>query len=391
MILSCPNCGGALLYDPKKGLMKCSQCDGIRHPKDAMAREQEEESEFGLNEEYMTTNLYKCTSCGSRLMINRNEASTFCSYCGQPTIVFDRVSEELKPDRILPFAIDAKQAVELIKKKFKKKLFIPKEIKQLTVDKIHGIYIPHWLYSIHMRKRANVVGIKQVGRIMYEQKYYRDIEADYDKVLICADTQIDSNLIQRLYPFTGLTLLEPFEPGYLSGFYADKAGMVAKGAEKMAVNKCRDYIDSTIWRSTGATLPKGMPQQSTAYYVKDVEYALLPVWFLTFWYKNDIYTVLVNGQTGKITGSIPSDTKKIIGCSIFSSIISSALLAGFIYALLISGMHIIYALGAIGLISMALFSIGLTLLMTFKKDKEKFGSERVKRFSKERQDKTWVR
>ncbi len=390
MILSCPNCGGALLFDPKRGLMKCSQCGGVRHPKDAMAREQAEESSFGVKTEYMTTRLYSCTTCGASLMINGNEASTFCSYCGQPTIIFDRISEELRPDRILPFAIDEKQAVKLIKEKFRKKLFVPKEIKKLTVDKLHGIYIPHWMYSIHIRKRANVVALNMAMNVPYEKKFFREIEADYDKVLICAATQIDTTLIRKLYPFTGLTLLEPFEPGYLSGFYADKAGMTAKGAEQLAVRKCREYIDSAIWRST-KMFPDKMPQQVSEYYVKDIEYALLPVWFLTFWYKNEIYTVLVNGQTGKIAGSIPADKNKVIGIGALTGIASSIFFSWFIHLLLISGINVIYILCGFGLMCLFVLLLGISLFQNYKKDRERFRSEKLIRFSKRRQDKTWVR
>lgn len=40
-------------------------------------------------------------------------------------------------------------------------------------------------------------------------------------------------------------------------------------------------------------------------------YALLPVWFMVFTYEGDSYTILVNGQTGKVVGGVPSDKNKI--------------------------------------------------------------------------------
>ena len=44
--------------------------------------------------------------------------------------------------------------------------------------------------------------------------------------------------------------------------------------------------------------------------IKHAEYALFPVWFLTFRYNNEPYTMLVNGQTGKVVGTVPVDKKK---------------------------------------------------------------------------------
>ena len=59
------------------------------------------------------------------------------------------------------------------------------------------------------------------------------------------------------------------------------------------------------------------------------EYALLPVWFLTFRYEDKPYTILVNGQTGKMVGAVPFVKKKaftvfgilaVLFCTIFAII-----------------------------------------------------------------------
>jgi hypothetical protein len=44
------------------------------------------------------------------------------------------------------------------------------------------------------------------------------------------------------------------------------------------------------------------------YLVKDEPMKImLPAWFLTFRYNDKPYTILVNGQTGKVIGGIPWD------------------------------------------------------------------------------------
>ena len=56
------------------------------------------------------------------------------------------------------------------------------------------------------------------------------------------------------------------------------------------------------------------------YEIKRVEYAFLPVWFMTFRYKNKPYTMMVNGQTGKVVGTIPERKGKAFGLYIFMTI-----------------------------------------------------------------------
>ena len=44
--------------------------------------------------------------------------------------------------------------------------------------------------------------------------------------------------------------------------------------------------------------------------VGSVKYALVPVWILTTRYKDQPYTFMMNGQTGKFVGSLPWDKGK---------------------------------------------------------------------------------
>ena len=44
------------------------------------------------------------------------------------------------------------------------------------------------------------------------------------------------------------------------------------------------------------------------------KYALMPVWILNTKYQDKMYTFAMNGQTGKLVGSLPIDKKKFWGC-----------------------------------------------------------------------------
>ena len=47
------------------------------------------------------------------------------------------------------------------------------------------------------------------------------------------------------------------------------------------------------------------------YAITNAEYAFLPVWFMTFEYKDRPYTMMVNGQTGKVVGTVPFQKVKV--------------------------------------------------------------------------------
>ncbi len=51
----------------------------------------------------------------------------------------------------------------------------------------------------------------------------------------------------------------------------------------------------------------------TAYSKVTYKYLLLPVWLIDVTYKKKNYWLLMNGQTGKITGKIPKNIVKYVG------------------------------------------------------------------------------
>lgn len=102
MIYKCKNCDAALKYNPKTMMLGCDNCGSMFKT---------EEIEFCEDSgEVIELKIFSCTSCGAELAVNDVEASTFCAYCGQPTIVFKRVDKKVKPAYIIPFLIDKEQA-----------------------------------------------------------------------------------------------------------------------------------------------------------------------------------------------------------------------------------------------------------------------------------------
>jgi len=53
-----------------------------------------------------------------------------------------------------------------------------------------------------------------------------------------------------------------------------------------------------------------------------VSYAMAPVWILTTKFDGKPYTFMMNGQTGKVVGSVPVDKTKVLLYSIIPAILS---------------------------------------------------------------------
>lgn len=299
MIYKCSNCDKALKYNPKSEKLECHACG----------------QQYNVGELYdnyvetMECDIYSCSTCGARLTLNNVEAATFCAYCGQPTIVFERVSSELKPQWIIPFKINRDEAVGMIRKRLNKGFFIPKTIRDFEVDRVRGIYVPFWLVHIYYYDLQYLRGVAGFGKKKRTWYFRKEAEVTFEHLPIDASVRFADASSQRLEPYD-MKELVPFQMAHLSGFYADCYDLELESAKEQGVKRAKELFDSAVRASTLArevVILKNSPQSR----IINTSYALLPVWFMTFDYKKKKYTIMVNGQTGKIVGAVPYNKVKL--------------------------------------------------------------------------------
>ncbi len=350
MICKCPKCNAALEYQPGVNKMACMYCGSEFEIKEVMKEQAQHEKlqtiakpqENIPNEMLqMDGDVYTCTSCGAELFVNAVEASTFCAYCGQPTIVYSRSSKEKMPDYILPFRITKEQAVEKIREKLRKGFFVPKEIKEFEIERVRGIYIPYFIYDIYYYDKQRLSGTVRT-RVQNEKRYFiREADCTFHRVTCDATMRLNSESSQRLEPFD-FQFLRNFEPGYLSGFYADRRDVDEDEMRNIALTRCMKLFNSEILKTIDATSIK-MESMDPKYKIKKKIYAFLPAWFLTFRYQNQPYTILINGQSGKLVGGVPFQKSKVIilfiVIAIIASLVFTAICIPGVYVLLTERLH----------------------------------------------------
>ena len=333
MIYKCPNCNGALEYNPATDKMQCAYCgndyfvweldENAVENNQTLPTQSEIEEEKRLDftkertiydePEFIDCKVYTCSACGAELTVSDKEVSTYCAYCGQPAIVYNRVDKTQKPKYILPFKITKEEAEAAIRKMLEKGFFVPAKVKKFEPDRILGIYLPYFLYDIQFRQKIKV----SYGKLS------DIVEADCEFVQICQDASksVEDELSYALEPYD-LTELQKFEPGYLSGFYADRFDLSGRQLTKTVIRKCKQMFNDEVGRRCEGRAVD-LPHAPIFYEITKTDYAFLPVWFMTFRYKDEPYTMMVNGQTGKVVGTTPFDKKRVISVIIFLTLLFS--------------------------------------------------------------------
>lgn len=311
----CPNCGGELVFDPETQKYKCGYC--LSEFTDAEAEQANPKAAAGTDakeEEFSEAVVYTCPNCGAELLTDGTTAATFCFYCHSPVVLSGRVSGKYLPDRILPFVIDRKEAVDRFLKDVRKKFFIPRDFfSKAQIEKVSGIYFPYWLYGgsfdVDYRAKGRKVRTWRAGEMEYTETSIFDVERKGDIALEGlghnALQKANRDLMESVQPY-GIDDLQPFSMGYLSGFLAEKrdmewevfAGETKDQREQMIQNEMRSTAGEYV----------SMTGESLDVRVKDEKwsYVMLPVWTVTYRGKDQkIYFYAMNGQNGKISGDFP--------------------------------------------------------------------------------------
>ena len=273
------------------------------------------------DEETMECNIYTCTSCGAEVAINNVEASTFCSFCGQPTVVFNRVASQKKPKYIIPFSVTKEHAISRIREKLNSGFFVPAAIKNFEIERVRGIYIPFWLYDIYYHDSQYLKGTVGSGKNSHTYYYFREADCEFVKLTLDASRQLNDESSQRLEPYYTKDMKD-FSIEYLSGFYADTYDVNTSQLERLAVSRAGELFQGAVEKTIEAH-DISVLKKDPDYKILRTEYAMFPAWFLTFRYEDVPYTLLVNGQTEKIIGGVPYDrTKVAVSFAIFATIFS---------------------------------------------------------------------
>lgn len=339
----CPTCGAELFWSPSENCWACKYCDdkftleqlqaagqGQEIDKENVQKHEEvQEGEYTQSTDGTVGNnlvKYTCSHCGAEIITDRSTAATICVYCGNSVIMGEQIIDDFTPDLVIPFMVEKNAVMETFKN-FSKKPLTPNDFDcEKIVDKMQGVYIPFWLYSGSCHGTIQAEGINtrtwRSGDYRYtENKYYsvfRDGTVGFERVPVDASSKTENDAMDSIEPYDYKDF-QPFNPGYLSGYLAerfdeDKDACFSRAKERIE-NTTRDELRKSC-NYNSVNIQKYDKQVT----IKDTKYALLPTWLLYTTYNDKPYFFAMNGQTGKFIGNLPIDKGKLALYTSFGSI-----------------------------------------------------------------------
>ncbi len=313
---SCPNCGAGLLFDPEKQKFCCEFCLSDFSEEElgqTDSRERAETAEQQSTEfcEHMLE--YHCPNCGAEVVADESTAADYCYYCHNPVVLSGKLSGQMQPQRIIPFKFDKAAAKEKFLAWAKKKRFCPKDFfSDENADRIQGVYYPFWVTDADTQSTLDTVAHRT--RVWYagNKKYIetsdfrvvRRGDIHFEDIVTSALSEADKRMLEGVLPYPSDSLRE-FNMPYLLGFVAKKRDIEREKLTNEVRSRMNSYASTLLRGTVQGYNSVELGNTDVKINVSHWEYALMPIWILTYKRKGKTYTFAMNGHTEKIYGELP--------------------------------------------------------------------------------------
>jgi hypothetical protein len=196
-------------------------------------------------------------------------------------------------------------------------------------EKLKGVYLPFWSFSMLAHSRWSA----QIGEYWYRTETYTTTENGktvtktrtvretewwslsgnhhryYSHYLVSGSRGLSQQEADRVKPFH-LAALKRYEPYYLAGWLSEEYSV----ERDHALGVCQQEFYQREHQNVAAFLPgdtqRGL-RVDTHFSDINSDLILLPIYLLSYRYRDKLYRFMVNGQTGKASGDKPLSWLKI--------------------------------------------------------------------------------
>lgn len=329
----CHSCGSQMAYSPARGKLYCEYCESVAEI-DSPAVEAPEYVYYPLDDRYeapnwdaMDSKTLTCPSCGADTVIGAGVMTATCPFCGS-----HYVSEAVPtpgvilPETMMPFRISREVATERFGKWVKKRWLAPRAfIKGQHKAELCGIYIPFWTFDAQIttsfrgwggRKRTVRYTVRVNGRTETRTKTVIDwypISGNermrFDDIPCVATNKIDRVMLQKVGSYS-MKVLNVYNPAYLAGFFAERYSISLREGFDAVRGSMERQIIARIEARCGYDVYRDMHYNHN-YDTVRFKHILLPLWLSSYRYKNKVYQLMINGETGQVAGKSPLSAWKI--------------------------------------------------------------------------------
>ncbi len=339
----CPQCGAGTAYSVAHGALACTRCgwrekptatpigDGEAAPASEFDVATLERAARGWGQ---TRFELACSGCGALVTVPPGDLTSTCPFCASQRVVQREASQDaLRPRFLVPFRVDARGLEPIVRKWLGSSWMTPKNLAgSAELGSFEAVYVPYWTFDA----RAAAQWSADVGRDETEswvdpqthQTHQRttthwehqagQLEQAFDDLLVPGTDKLGTTRLGEIGRFDTAALVA-YDASFLAGTHAQAYDVALEPAWAAARQRMREAVRAACRAQIGGDRVANFVM-SLDFADERWRYVLLPVYVAAYRHegtsaasapKAKIYRVLVNGQTGAISGQRPVNRRRV--------------------------------------------------------------------------------
>jgi DNA-directed RNA polymerase subunit RPC12/RpoP len=371
----CPQCGADTAYSVAEGGLVCTYCGYYEPPKKEVVGKGAQEFEFKVETLERAANGWGearkelvCQNCGARISLPPGALTASCPYCTSNKVIQREAPQDvLRPRFLVPFKVEKQNCQRIARQWLGSSWMTPKSLQNVArITEFAPVYMPFWTFD----SVANADWKAEVGHTRTERYYDASskswktrtrivwrwesgrVRLPFDDLVVPGTARVSGLLLGRINNFN-LSDLVSYDPEFLAGMQAQAYDIPLEDAWDRGRRQMREATREACVQQASTSRIRNF-SMNLDFSDESWRYILLPVYISAYAYQNKVYQVMVNGQSGAISGQRPVDWNKV--WLVIAGLLAPGLIIGLIglITLLFGGVGVI--LGGLGFI---LLVIGL--------------------------------
>ena len=274
-----------------------------------------------------------CGGCGASLHVFAHHRTTQCPFCASPNVIERPHETSPDPTFVIGFVINQRRAAELVQDWMKSAgLFARSDFKDAAAELTRGVYLPAYLYGavadsdyvVEIGENYTVTesytSTNSQGRTVRRTRRktkteWRPLEGSHscyiDDVIVSASRVVKNSSLEAIEPFD-LRALRRYTPTMVSGWIAANPSRTQDQCFHLAHQESMRIVEKKLQQFMPGDRYRDL-KYHTHFSNQIIDFVLLPVWSFAVKYHSEKpeVSILVNGQTGKVSGRIPTSGFKV--------------------------------------------------------------------------------
>lgn len=294
-------------------LEKCTVCKGLIDEEDLFCGNCGTESPHqgqkrGTQE--IATHSFQCDGCGASMSFDATAQNLRCPFCANESLELIRDQPILAARYVIPMKISREQAASHLKQWLTRGFWRPSDLAEKSVVvELQPIYVPFWKFSVKTKTFYTADSSRTPACARADWfPVSGERSGQYHAILVGASSVLSPEETQQVLPFNFSAAIPrerfeldkvTFEQFRVQRKYARP--LARRGVENEERVACAASISGKTRNVKVNVRFEGMSSDPV----------LLPFWILAYRYQDTVYRFLINGQSGKATGSAPTSWLKV--------------------------------------------------------------------------------